>query len=69
MEIIITDDGIGTDRPEQFREGIGKNNIGLHNVHRRLQLYYGKPYGIDVESNPDRGTEVTIRIPLKEDFL
>ena len=69
MEIIITDDGIGTDRPEQFREGIGKNNIGLHNVHRRLQLYYGKPYGIDVESSPDRGTEVTIRIPLKEDFL
>ena len=69
MEIIITDDGIGIDKPGQFREGTGKNNIGLHNVHRRLQLYYGKPYGIDVESSPDRGTKVTIRIPLKEEFL
>ncbi len=68
IEIIITDDGIGTDRPKLFREETD-NNIGLYNVHRRLQLYYGEPYGIDIESRPDRGTEVTIRIPLKEEFL
>ena len=69
MVIIITDDGLGMDNPEQFIEGTDTNNIGLHNVHRRLQLYYGKNYGINVDSSHNNGTRVIIRVPLMEEFL
>ena len=37
--------------------------IGLLNVHRRIQLRYGQPYGIEVDSQQGVGTQVTITIP------
>ncbi|WP_241242769.1 sensor histidine kinase [Paenibacillus whitsoniae] len=37
--------------------------FGLHNVHRRLRLYYGESYGVQVESIDGEGTVVTIRLP------
>ncbi len=41
-----------------------KLGIGLRNVHRRIQLYYGEKYGLSIKSRPGRGTEVTVRIPF-----
>jgi two-component system sensor histidine kinase YesM len=41
-----------------------KIGIGLRNVHRRIQLYYGESYGLSIKSQPGRGTEVTVRIPF-----
>ncbi|RRJ65034.1 sensor histidine kinase [Paenibacillus oralis] len=40
-------------------------SIGLANVHARLRLKYGEPYGISVHSFPGRGSVVSIRIPLR----
>ena len=40
--------------------------IGLKNVHRRIQLYYGEGYGLTLKSRPGRGTEVIVRIPYRE---
>ncbi|MEK0312541.1 sensor histidine kinase [Cohnella sp. 56] len=37
--------------------------IGLRNVHQRIQLYYGKEYGLFVESEEGSYTRVIIRIP------
>lgn len=35
---------------------------GIKNVIRRIQLYYGAGYGVAMESEPGKGTKVTIRI-------
>jgi len=37
--------------------------FGLRSVHARLNLVYGEPYGLDIESEPGAGTTVTIRLP------
>ena len=41
------------------------SNIAIYNTHRRLQLLYGKKYGLTYHSQPGEGTEVEIRIPLE----
>lgn len=39
-------------------------HIGLRNVNSRIQLYYGRHYGISIESRDGLGTSVTVRIPI-----
>ena len=41
----------------------GHTGIGMHNVDRRLKLYYGPAYGITVYSTESVGTDVEIRFP------
>ncbi len=64
----IADEGHGI--PEEIREKIfdlyfttksGGSGIGLAMTYRILQLHYGS---IEVQSNPGRGTEFQLRIPL-----
>ncbi len=38
--------------------------VGLKNVDERIKLSYGNEYGIEIESELDVGTEVSLRIPL-----
>ncbi|WP_227872124.1 cache domain-containing sensor histidine kinase [Paenibacillus albus] len=45
---------------ENQTEGSG---IGLRNVHQRIQLFYGKEYGLHVESSEGAHTRVIMRIP------
>lgn len=73
----IIDDGVGftpyrlsrlqaalaDDSSEIVFSGSG---FGIENVHKRIQLYYGKQYGVVVESKYQEGTRVTVTIPLKE---
>ncbi|MFC5649667.1 sensor histidine kinase [Paenibacillus solisilvae] len=47
-------------RPENQDEGSG---IGLRNVNQRLQLFYGREYGLSVESAEGEYTRVVMRIP------
>ncbi|UUZ92827.1 sensor histidine kinase [Paenibacillus sp. P25] len=42
-------------------EGSG---VGIRNVHERIRLYYGEEYGLEVQSELEVGTTVSIRIPL-----
>ncbi len=46
-----------------------KNGLGLENVHKRLQLHYGKECGLQIESMKDAGTVVTIRLPWENSNL
>ena len=41
----------------------GKGGVGLQNVQERLHLVFGGEYGMTISSEPDEGTEVSIRIP------
>ncbi len=48
------------DRPAPSGKGSG---IGVRNVHRRIRLTFGEPYGLTIRSEPDEGTVVQIRLP------
>ncbi|SHM67773.1 sensor histidine kinase [Gracilibacillus kekensis] len=41
------------------------SGIGVKNVHERIQLLYGKDYGVEIESKPLQGTKVLIKLPLQ----
>ncbi len=38
-------------------------SIGLSNVNKRIKLFYGEAYGINIESKMDVYTKVIVRIP------
>ena len=68
--ISVEDNGMGMRR--EVLENILSNNesvpkhgsgVGVINVHSRIQLIYGKEYGLEVYSEPDEGTQVVIHIP------
>lgn len=40
-----------------------RTGIGIRNVNDRLQIYFGKQYGLHISSEPDVGTCVEIRMP------
>lgn len=42
------------------KENVG---IGIANTHKRIQMYYGKGYGVSVQSRLQEGAVITVRIP------
>lgn len=63
----VSDDGIGM-APEQVAELLknepsDRTGIGIKNVNDRLRIYFGPQYGLSIDSVPDEGTVVTIRMP------
>lgn len=42
----------------------GHHNIGLANIHNRLQLWFGEEYGLALTSTPGYGTIVTLSQPI-----
>ncbi|MBM6715228.1 sensor histidine kinase [Gemmiger formicilis] len=63
----VQDDGVGMDE-EQVRhilhsEPGDRTGIGIKNVNDRLRIYFGEGYGLRIESEPDEGTCVEIRMP------
>ena len=63
----ISDDGIGIPHDKRrtlLTQDVGASGIGLKNVHERILLIYGKPYGLSILSEEDEGTTVIIRLPL-----
>ncbi|MGD6830710.1 sensor histidine kinase [Sutcliffiella halmapala] len=64
----IKDNGIGFDPGKlahpNTEQRMRLGGVGIRNVDERLQLYYGKEYGVSVESAPGNGTTVVVTIPL-----
>ena len=48
--------------PDAAPSGKG-SGIGFRNVHQRVRLTFGSPYGLTILSEPDAGTTVRIRLP------
>lgn len=72
MIIIVKDNGPGFDLAKMMNlwdnEGGGQkkysdSGVGLKNVHERLNIRFGSPYGLLVCSSPGFGSTIRIRIP------
>jgi len=71
---VVEDNGLGMN--EDIRSRILKEydkhdektvrvgGVGVTNVFERIQLMYGKDYGIQIESEIEEGTKVTLTIPV-----
>jgi two-component system sensor histidine kinase YesM len=46
-----------------------ESGFGLGNVNKRIRLYYGKPYGLSIQSEYTSGTCVRLVIPAKMETL
>jgi two-component system sensor histidine kinase YesM len=79
LEWVVADNGKGMS--EERREtltrrlasadpepGADPDGFGLVNVHHRIQLNYGAPYGLTVESAPGAGTRVRALLPLEDEI-
>ncbi len=77
--IYVKDNGVGIpkkrlkelhDKLEHTQEnvlfGIENRSIGILNCHYRIQHYYGKQYGLSINSTEGKGTEVMMIIPKIE---
>jgi two-component system, LytTR family, sensor kinase len=65
-EIVVEDDGVGTDAETMRRVLTGEqegDSVGLGNVDARLRQVYGDDYGLVVETALGAGTRVSFRVP------
>lgn len=73
IEFIVSDNGIGMkeEEVEHLRNVISGlvsddrsgGGFGLFNVNQRLELNYGREYGLNIESTYNVGTTITVKIP------
>lgn len=77
LQLVVEDSGAGMDetRLARLRASLqaeedgertaeaGRKGIGLQNVHRRIRLMFGEPYGLRIDSAEGSGTTVVVAIP------
>lgn len=77
--IEVEDDGIGftTEKLSQLRAELAddsgdmklESGFGIGNVNKRIRLYYGRPYGLSIQSEYSTGTRVMLVIPAKTEAV
>jgi sensor histidine kinase YesM len=69
MAVSVEDNGIGmtADKIQEINSGLihPSEHFGLHSVQERIQLHYGRKYGLSILSELGKGTCITVRIPLQ----
>lgn len=71
LKIEIADNGIGMKHERLQRACTGESKaqhfsgIGIYNVDERLKLIYGMGYGVTIVSGENRGTTVTVTLPVR----
>lgn len=60
--IKVEDDGVGTSMPDSAPNE-GREHVGIVNVDKRIQLYFGDSYGVRWTSVPGKGTTVIVTLP------
>lgn len=69
IDIEIEDDGVGIKSEildkilaNKDTKTAGHSSIGMMNVNRRIQMLYGKEYGMQIESTEGKGTKIILHI-------
>jgi two-component system sensor histidine kinase YesM len=70
--ITVSDDGKGMDPnylgglldASEYMDKEGEKRIGILNIHQRMQIKFGKAYGVVIEENRPRGTIVRLVMPI-----
>lgn len=64
--ILVEDNGIGMDssRLEAVQSGVEEKSIGLGNVRKRLELFFGIIPIMSIESAVQCGTAITVELPI-----
>lgn len=71
IELVVADDGVGMDadkvselnRMLESKTEYQSEHVGIINVCERLKFMFGNESSVKIESKPDVGTVVTLRIP------
>ncbi|SHH91106.1 sensor histidine kinase [Clostridium grantii] len=71
--LVVEDNGVGMNEEltkniliRKVDDSFKTGGVGVKNVHERIQLYYGKNYGLRYESELGIGTKVYIKVPVLE---
>ena len=64
----VKDNGVGLS-PDSYDKiwGDGNDHFGIKNIHQRIQLYYGKEYGVTIENHPQGGCLATLIISNRKE--
>lgn len=68
MEVEDNGCGMTEEKVENLRNGSSSkkgSGIGMNNVHERIQIHFGKQYGVNIYSEPDEGTLIRMVMPLQ----
>jgi two-component system LytT family sensor kinase len=64
VELRVCDDGVGMSEEQATAALSGvRGGIGLSNVDRRLRSTFGNDYGLEIDTEPARGTTVVMVVP------
>lgn len=72
--ISVTDNGVGMDADvlDEVKKGLADitgiendGSIGLRNINDRLRIIFGENYGLDISSEKNLFTRVTVKLPAK----
>jgi len=73
--LVLADNGTGMEQAEleRIREHLENGDetdrssgIGLKNVHQRIRLKYGQPYGLSISSSPGKGCRIEMTLPRRD---
>lgn len=67
LRIYIEDDGVGFDPEKLVEKHEDKNHshVGLWNTNKMIRNLCGKDYGLEIKSEPGKGTWVTVLLPVR----
>lgn len=71
VEVIDNGRGIPKDKLDEINRRIREcdhsgKSIGMLNVHERIKIKYGEPYGLTVTSEENKGTNMILKFPMRE---
>lgn len=63
FELLVEDNGVGFEKAKK-QATMKMGGVGVKNVNKRIQFYYGEEYGVRVDQEYKTGARVIISLPL-----
>lgn len=65
--VSVSDNGNGC--AEDILNNTAENHTGLYNINRRIKMLYGESFGLQLQSEPENGTNIIVTLPLDSEAL